>query len=163
MSDSSFAQEAFFVVKKMDEILTKNPTFEQNFLNFSCLAFTKIINRFLQEPISGSNGDTAQTPQFNGLENGTRDTELKQLTKQPHPDQNRPKVSPTSTKKCLCERVKTKKSTLATSAGIPNPILDPFAEDTDFPDSEIAWKNAKRIDNPYHGLFRQGTLVQHFF
>ena len=42
------------------------------------------------------------------------------------------------------------------SAGIPNPILDPYAEDLELPDSEVAWRNARRIDNPYAGLFRQG-------
>jgi hypothetical protein len=44
----------------------------------------------------------------------------------------------------------------STSAGIPSPILDPLAEDSEYPDSEGAWRNARRIDNPYQGLFRQG-------
>ena len=44
----------------------------------------------------------------------------------------------------------------STSAGIPSPILDPLAEDSEYPDSEVAWRNARRIDNPYQGLFRQG-------
>ncbi|CBY32263.1 unnamed protein product, partial [Oikopleura dioica] len=46
----------------------------------------------------------------------------------------------------------------STSAGIPSPILDPLAEDLDYPDSEVAWRNARRIDNPYQGLFRQVPL-----
>ena len=47
-------------------------------------------------------------------------------------------------------------SVASTSAGLPNPILDPFGEDKDYPDSEVVWRNARRIDNPYSGLYKQG-------
>jgi len=46
-------------------------------------------------------------------------------------------------------------SVASTSAGLPNPILDPFGEDKDYPDSEVVWRNARRIDNPYSGLYKQ--------
>lgn len=119
-------------------------------------------NRKEMEPISGSYGENVQPPQqFNILgENGSEAKPSK-----PQNDQQRAKVSHVLIKKCLCERVKSKKvaSTLAsTSAGIPNPILDPYAEDNEFPDSEVAWRNARRIDNPYQGLFRQGNWLAMF-
>ena len=50
-------------------------------------------------------------------------------------------------------------SVASTSAGPPNPILDPFGDDKDFPDSEVVWKNARRIDNPYNGLYFQGEFL----
>jgi len=49
-------------------------------------------------------------------------------------------------------------SVASTSAGPPNPILDPFGDDKDFPDSEVVWENARRIDNPYNGLYFQEEI-----
>ena len=51
-------------------------------------------------------------------------------------------------------------SVASTSAGPPNPILDQYGDDKDFPDSEVVWENARRIDNPYNGLYFQGKLTQ---
>ena len=53
-------------------------------------------------------------------------------------------------------------SVASTSAGLPNPILDPFGEDKDYPDSEVVWRNARRIDNPYSGLYKQGMAYSKF-
>merc|ERR1711935_739403 len=51
-------------------------------------------------------------------------------------------------------------SVASTSAGPPNPILDPLGDDKDFPDSEVVWENARRIDNPYNGLYFQGRTLK---
>ncbi|CBY14691.1 unnamed protein product [Oikopleura dioica] len=89
------------------------------------------------------NGEVHPPQQFNILENG--DEKLKQSEQQ---------------KKAMSKKTGNYEKTCSasTSAGIPSPILDPLAEDLDYPDSEVAWRNARRIDNPYQGLFRQVPL-----